>query len=189
MRTSGMPGVQGMSWSRARWLVALALAALALAGWQGTIDQRSTTAHVSVLAVIAVALVTATVAGRGRQRATSADWVRHGADTMWGDLTGANRRPPALVAGTFVWVVLVAATIGWDLNSFVHQAHDLPTLSRVVGDVTRHQWGRALVFAAWLGLGAYLSVGGRGRSGARAAAGTGSDGAAGTGAGANPSTR
>jgi hypothetical protein len=190
MRTSEVPETQRMRWSPARWLVALAVAvaALALASWEGTIDQSSATAHVSVLALIAVAIVTAMLTGRGRQRATSADWVRQGAGAMWGDVTGAHRRPPVLVVGTLAWIVLVAATIGWDLTSFVHQAHDLPTLSRVVGDVTRHQWGRALVFAGWLGLGAYVSVGGRRRSRAAVAAGTGSEGAAGTGADAGATT-
>lgn len=191
MRPPEVSETQRVSWSRPRWLVALATAivALALAAWEGTIGQGSATAHVSVLAVIALAIVTATLAGRGRQQATSADWVRRGAGAMWGDVTGTSRRPRTRVFGTLAWIVLVAATIGWDLTSFVHQAHDLPTLSRVVGDVTRHEWGRALVFAAWLALGAYLSVGGRRRCRARAGAGAGTEVGTDPGAGAGASAQ
>lgn len=56
---------------------------------------------------------------------------------------------------------LALATIGWDLNSFLHELHSLPTLSRLVGDVTRHRWGRGLTFGAWVALGAYLAAGWR----------------------------
>lgn len=150
-----------MRWIGSLAVAVLGVAALGLCAWEGTIVQSSSTAHWSVLAVIAVALLATALAGRSRQRETSAEWLRHGATTLRGDVTGAGRRSPAMVAGTAVWVVLVAAAIGWDLNSFVHQAHDLPTMSRLVGDVTRHEWGRAIMFAAWLALGAYLVAGGR----------------------------
>lgn len=151
-------------------LAAGAAAALGVCAWEGTIVQSSPTARVSVLAVIAVALVVAGVAGRARQREPSGAWLGHGLQTLVADLTGRGRRPAALWAGTLLWVVLVAATIGWDLNSFAHQAHDLPTLSRLVGDLTRHDWGRALLFAAWLALGAFLVAGGRGTGRRRTAA-------------------
>lgn len=163
---------------RSRALLASGAAAgLGVCAWEGTLVQRSPAAHASVLAMIAAALALAVLVGRGRQRAPSADWLRHGLETLHGDLTGRGRRPAALWAGTLLWVALVAATVGWDLNSFAHQAHDLPTLSRLVGDVTRHDWGRALVFAAWLALGTFLVAGGRGtprrRSGARRRSGEG----------------
>jgi len=60
-----------------------------------------------------------------------------------------------------VWVLLVLAVIGWDLNSFAHQAHDLPTLSYLIGRVTRWRWGRGTFFAAWLALGVGLAAGRR----------------------------
>lgn len=151
---------------------ALAVAALALAAWQGTLVQSATAAHWSLLAVIAVALVVAVVTGRRRQREASSDWLRRRTGDALRDLVRTDRAVPiATVAGAAIWVVLVAATIGWDLNSFVHQAPDLPTLSRLVGAVTRHDWGRALVFALWLALGAYLAVGGRRRVAADAGGG------------------
>ncbi len=173
-RRAGVPG---------RWAapatVAIGLGALALSAWEGTVVQSSARAHASVLAVIGVTLATAGLVGRRQQRRRSADWARRAGAVLD---PGGRRRPVALVVGTVAWAVLVAATIGWDLNSFVHQAHDLPTLSRLVGDVTRHDWGRALVFAAWLALGAYLAMGGRRRAGARrparsTGAGPGADGA------------
>ena len=60
-----------------------------------------------------------------------------------------------------MWALLIAATIGWDMTSFVEQKHYLPTLSRLFGAVTDHDWGRALLFAAWLVLGLYLALGRR----------------------------
>jgi hypothetical protein len=142
-------------------LAAIALAGLALSAWEGTIVQSSSTAHWSVLALIAVTLGAAVAGGRGRQRTRSGPWLQGGARTAFDDVTGRARRPAVEVAGTVVWALLIAATIGWDLYSFTHQHAYLPTFSRVVGAVTRHDWGRALVFSAWLSLGAYLALGWR----------------------------
>lgn len=138
-----------------------ALAGLALSSWEGTLRQSDAVSHWSVLSLIGVTLAAAAAAGRGRQRSPSAAWARHGITTLGGELGGSRRRPGRVVAASAVWAVLIMATIGWDLNSFVHQAHDLPTLSRLFGDVTEHAWGRALLFAGWLALGAYLAVGWR----------------------------
>ena len=166
--------------------VAIGLGALALSAWEGTLVQSSARAHASVLAVIGVTLATAALVGRRQQRQRSTDLARRAGAVL--DPGGGGQRPAALVVGTVAWVVLVAATIGWDLNSFVHQAHDLPTLSRLVGDVTRHDWGRALVFAAWLALGTYLAMGGRRRAGARRAARATRAGPGATGAGRDTAT-
>ena len=139
----------------------VAAAAGGFIAWEGTLAQSSMPAHVSVLAVIALALAAAGVMGRSRQRRPSAAWLRDGAVAFRDGLACPGRRPLALRIGVAVWVVLAAATIGWDLTSFLHQSHSLPTLSRFVGAVTRAAWGRATVFAAWLALGAYLAAGGR----------------------------
>lgn len=184
MRPAGTPRPAGTSRSPQVAPVSLAvvavvtLVALALAAWEGTIVQSSASAHWSALAVMAVALAGAVLAGRGRQRSPSAAWVRRGARTVRRDLLGPGRRPAPLVAATAAWVVLAAATVGWDLNSFVHQAPYLPTLSRLVGEVTHHEWGRAAVFAAWLALGTYLAVGGRTPRSDGAAGGSGGGGSA-----------
>jgi hypothetical protein len=103
--------------------------------------------------IVVVAIVTV-VAGRGRQQLTSGIWVVDVARAA-----RAWRTRPLYAAGVTVWVVLLLAVVGWDANSFAHQAHDLPTLSYYVGRVTRLAWGRALVFAAWLAAGFGIALG------------------------------
>jgi hypothetical protein len=66
-----------------------------------------------------------------------------------------------MVVAAVVWSVLVAATVGWDLVSFVVQSHTLPTLSYFIGRVTRYRVGKGVVFALWLSLGGYLAAGWR----------------------------
>lgn len=132
----------------------------ALAGWEGVQGRFSTASHVSILAVVAAVVLLALAAGRGRQRERSRAWaaaavrsLRHG--------RAAWRTRRATFVGVVGWAVVIAATVGWDAASFVAQEHSLPTLSRVFGALTDHDWGRALVFAAWLALGLYLALGWR----------------------------
>lgn len=143
----------------------LAVATLAaLAVWEGGHPQQTPAAHWSVALTIVAAVAVAVAAGRGRQHTPSRRWLASSARAAAG-----WRRAPQRAAGAAVWVLLVLAVIGWDMNSFVHQAHDLPTLSYLFGRVTRFRWGRALVFAAWLAAGAGLVAGclvPRGRNGA-----------------------
>lgn len=151
-----------------RATASLVLPAAALAAWEGTVERLSLPSRSSVGALIGVAVVGAAVAGRSRQRATTSGWARGALDAAVRAVAGRGTRPGRLaVAGLLGWTTLVLATIGWDLNSFVHQVQSLPTLSRLFGDVTREAWGRGLVFAAWLGLGAYLAAGWRRRGAAR----------------------
>lgn len=130
------------------------MALVTLAVWEGMQVRQSAAAHWSVAVVIVVSVVAAVVAGWGRQRATTRAWLAAG-----GRAIGRRRSAPLYAAGVVVWVLLILAVIGWDLNSFVHQAHDLPTLSYYVGRVTRWRWGRALVFATWLAAGVGLVTG------------------------------
>ncbi len=116
--------------------------------------------HASILAVVAVVLTLALVSGRGRQRERSRTWARDAARALRG-VTSAARDRNAAFAGALVWVLLVVAAVAWDAVSFAAQRHSLPTLSRLFGDVTDHDWGRAIVFAAWLVLGLYLATGSR----------------------------
>ncbi|HVC14427.1 MAG TPA: hypothetical protein VND62_06165 [Acidimicrobiales bacterium] len=136
--------------ARAVGVVALA----ALVAWEGSLGRYSAASHASVLAVIVSVVLLALVAGRSRQRASSRTWA--------GGIVRMLREAA-------VWSVLIAATVSWDLASFVAQSHSLPTLSRILGAVTDHDWGRALVFAAWLVLGLYLTLGERRGPVARAA--------------------
>ena len=160
----GHSGTGLVGWRRrgpravAGWTL-LVLGLAALSAWQGTLFRDSAAAHWSVGGAIAVAIVGAGVAGLRRQRTPSRAWLTGAARAA----AGYRSRPAAEVAGVVVWVVLILAVIGWDLNSFVHQSHYLPTLSRLIGNVTRFEWGRGLVFAVWVGIGAYVAFGWRRR--------------------------
>jgi hypothetical protein len=136
--------------------VALVAAGAAFSWWEGGLRQDSPAGHVGVLVAIGLALAAAVVFGRGRQAATVGVWVR-GPLSVRRHLAGA----PGATVAVFVWIVLVLAVVGWDLNSFAHQSHDLPTLSSIIGHVTSSRGGRAATTAAWLTLGAALALGWR----------------------------
>ncbi len=143
----------------ARYGVAIA-GGVALSAWQAGQSRDAGATHWTVLLTVAVALLGALALGRGRQRQTVRAWlaVTAGALGAW------RARPRVAVGSVVVWTALAVAVVGWDLVSFIHQSHDLPTLSYYVGRVTRYPAGRGACFAVWLGLGAFLAVGGRRRS-------------------------
>jgi hypothetical protein len=113
--------------------------------------------HWSVAAAIVFTFVVALVAGSGRQPTTSRRWLA----TNLSALLGWRGRPPVQVIGVLGWVLLGSAVIGWDLYSFVQQAHAWPTLSSLFGRITLHHLGRAVVFALWLATGLALALGHR----------------------------
>lgn len=129
----------------------MALAALSV--WEGMQWRQSSAAHWSVALTIVAVVVVALVLGRGRQAERSGTWCSAGARAVAG-----WRRTLRLSASVAVWTLLLAAIVAWDLTSFVHQSHDLPTLSYEIGRVTRWHWGRALVFALWLAAGVGLAA-------------------------------
>ncbi len=131
---------------------------LAFSWWEGGLHRDQAAAHWSVLSVIALWIVGAVVLGAGRQVAASGAWVR-GPLSLRHHL--AEEPGPTLAA--VIWTLLVLAVIGWDLNSFVHQSYDLPTLSRLLGHVTAGHLGRAAVCFGWVGLGGVLALGWRRR--------------------------
>ncbi len=133
-------------------------AALALSWWEGGLSRDQASAHWSVLSVIALVVVGAGVFGAGRQVMFSGAWARAPLSLRH---HLAEDPGPSLAAA--VWTLLVLAVIGWDLNSFVHQSHNLPTLSSLVGHVTASHVGRAAVFCGWIGLGGVLALGWRRR--------------------------
>jgi hypothetical protein len=135
---------------------AAAVAALSWSVWEGGRSQSSGAAHWSVLATIALVLAAAVGFGRHRQAATASQWV--GGPFH---LRRSVAEEPATALGATVWTALVLATIGWDLYSFARERHDLPTLSRLFGDLTGHWAGRSAVFALWLALGIALAIGWR----------------------------
>lgn len=60
-------------------------------------------------------------------------------------------------SGTWVWVTLLVAALGWELISFrLSPRIDHPTLSSIADAIMRTHPGRFAMFAAWLGLGYWL---------------------------------
>ena len=129
---------------------------MAFALVEGFWPQQSAAAHWSVAATIALALGAAVACGRGRQQGPSRAWARSSLRAVrhwWAH--------PIRSASVALWVLVLAATVGWDAYSFSHQSSRLPTLSRVFGGITRYPLGRAAVFLLWLGLGAVIVFGER----------------------------
>jgi tellurite resistance protein TehA-like permease len=123
--------------------------------WEGGQPFTTTAAHISIgLAIVAIAIITI---GNGlhRQEVKSMDWLRSTGKAIRSFI----RRPNLQGVGVAIWLLLFLAVFGWDLNSFLRQQADLPTLSRIVGDVTRHYAGRAILVVAWLAGGWYLVAG------------------------------
>jgi hypothetical protein len=141
-------------------LALLAAGAVWLCVWEAGISRDSEGAHRSVALLVLAGLLTAVVLGRGRQHLTSRQWIARNAR---GIRRWRTRSSPAIAAAV-IWAVLIAAVVGWDIVSFIYQAHALPTLSFFIGHVTRYRIGRGLVFALWLGTGGYLAVGWRAKA-------------------------
>ena len=139
----------------------LTVAAIALCVGQAGLTRDSPGARWSVALLVGVALVTAIVLGRGRQRRSSGAWIALSADWIqhW------RTQPRSLRTVVIVWTALVVAVVGWDLVNFIVQSHALPTLSYFIGRLSRYQVGRGVLFALWLVIGAYLVAAGRATQG------------------------
>lgn len=131
----------------------LAAGILALSIWQAHLSRDSAAAHWSVALLVLTAIGAAIVLGRGRQLDTARRWA---ARNVLFVRTWRSQPRPAVVSA-LVWTVLIVGVVGWDLVSFLFQSHALPTLSYFIGHVTRYPLGRGLLFALWLGVGAYLA--------------------------------
>jgi len=134
--------------------------AIALSSWEALLTRDSPGAHWSVALSGAGALVALIVLGWHRQRQTGRAWLRRTAELGW----DWRAQPRATSVSALVWAVLIAGVIGWDLFSFVVQSPSFPTLSILIGHVTRYRIGRGLVFALWLVAGSYLVAGWRART-------------------------
>jgi len=130
----------------------LATGAVVLSAWQAHLSRDSSAAHWSVAITVVVAFAVAVVLGRGRQRDSTRRWMAR--NLLFVRTWRTQSR--AKVISALVWTVLIVGVVAWDLVSFVCQSHALPTLSYFIGHVTRYPLGRGLLFAAWLGVGAYL---------------------------------
>ena len=131
----------------------LVAGALALSTWQAHLSRQSPAARWSVAIVVVVTFGVALALGRGRQSDSTRRWV---ARNVLFVRTWRTQSRPAVVSA-LVWTALIVGVVVWDLVSFVFQSHALPTLSYFIGHVTRYPLGRGLLFAAWLGIGAYLA--------------------------------
>ena len=130
------------------------LAGLAMAGWEGDQPWPTAAAHWGIAAAIVLTALAALALGRGRQHLATGAWLRS-------SLSGVRSSPALFQWGVVVWIVLLAAAIGWDLTSFLAQSHQLPTFSSLTGRVTQHPAGRAVLVGLWLALGGYLALGRR----------------------------
>jgi hypothetical protein len=130
----------------------LAVGGLALSTWQAHLSRHSAGAHWSVAILVVVAFGAALVLGRGRQCHTTRQWAAR--NVLFARTWRTKSRP--VVVSALVWSILIVGVVAWDLVSFVFESHALPTLSYFIGHVTRYPLGRGLLFAAWLGIGAYL---------------------------------
>jgi len=130
----------------------LAAGIVALSTWQANLARDSSAAHWSVALLVLAGVVAAIVIGRGRQDRTTRRWAGQNLHFI---LTWRTQ-PRPLVVSAICWTVLIGGVVGWDLASFLIQSHAFPTLSYFIGHVTRDPLGRGLLFALWLGVGAYL---------------------------------
>ncbi len=131
----------------------LVAGALALSTWQAHLSRHSPAARWSVAIVVVVTLGVALALGRGRQSDSTRRWVAR--NVLFVRTWRIQSRSD--VVSALVWTALIVGVVVWDLVSFVFQTHALPTLSYFIGHVTRYPLGRGLLFAAWLGIGAYLA--------------------------------
>ncbi len=135
----------------------LSAAIIWLSSWQGGLSRDAVEAHRSVGLVGVGALVAMVVLGWRRQRRTSRAWAARTVRLTW----GWWGQPREIRVSVLVWCAVVAGVIGWDLFSFVVQSPSFPTLSTLIGHVTRHPVGRGILFALWLVLGVYAVSGSR----------------------------
>jgi hypothetical protein len=135
----------------------VATAGLVFAWWEGSYSWPSIEAHIGIAAAIVAVFALAGCSGKHRQRMQSGPWIRR----IWDGLTGLVQRPTPLAWGALVWMALALAIASWDIRSFLLQVHYLPTLSHLIGRVTRFVIGRSLLVALWLALGVYFAVGHR----------------------------
>ncbi len=134
---------------------AIGLIAVGFSLWEGGQPFTTTAAHISIALAIVAIVITALVIGLKHQEATSMDWLRSTIRSI-GRFAG---RPNLQGWGVIIWLLLFLAVFGWDLNSFLRQQADLPTLSRIIGNLTKHYAGRTVLVTAWLAGGLYLVFG------------------------------
>jgi len=126
----------------------------ALTWWEGSQRVQTSPAQVSVAVPIAVIVLGGLILGAGRQRQASRAWlaqdvrtVSHGESWTW-----------PFAAGVIIWILLLGAVFGWDVYSFLRQSPALPTLSYLIGRITRFHLGRSGLYLVWLAVGLWLAL-------------------------------
>jgi hypothetical protein len=135
-------------------------AAIALAGlvvWEGFQAWPTPAAHWGVGAVIVTGMGLAIAAGAGRQALSTRAWL----STSSASVRGWLRHRTGYGLAVLVWIAFLSAIFVWDLIGLLAASPQFPTLSRLIGDLTRYPVGRMLVFACWLIMGGYLILVGR----------------------------
>lgn len=137
------------------------LIGLSFAWWEGYWRWPSRAAHISIFAAIVCMFALALAAGRHRQSMSSANWLLR----VWTGVRHPSTKSPVEIAGVLIWVVLVLAVAGWDFHSFLLEEHSLPTLSYLIGRISRFTLGRSVLVAIWLALGGLFVLANRVHSG------------------------
>jgi hypothetical protein len=130
---------------------------LLFACWEGYLRWPSKAAHISILTAIVVMFALALVAGRYRQPMSTAAWLSR----IGAAIRQPSTRSPVAIVGALIWLMLVLAVAGWDLHSFLLEQHSLPTLSYLIGRVSRFALGRSVLVATWLALGGFFVLANR----------------------------
>jgi hypothetical protein len=133
------------------------LVGLGFAWWEGYHPWPSLAAHISIVSAIIAVVVLAVLVGRGCQSLSSRSWLHR----VGAGLRNPTKRSPLFFAGSVVWIVLALAIAGWDFHSFLREVPSLPTLSYLIGRVSRFVVGRSILVATWLALGVFFAVGHR----------------------------
>lgn len=152
-RWRGLPGFTGRHALRG----SLAVLGLLFAWWEGSHPWPSGAAHLSIIAAIGVIFALAIMEGRHRQRLSNRAWLSR----IWAGIRRPTQRSWCFLFGAVVWVILVLAVAGWDFRSFLLEVPSLPTLSYLIGRVSRFATGRSLLVAAWLALGVFFVLANR----------------------------
>jgi hypothetical protein len=137
----------------------LAVAALA-SWWEGTLRWRSPASRASVLAGIGAIVVLALSAGHEGQQETSRRWLAR----MPASARAALRRPSLAAALVLAWAALAGAVLVRDVTDMCNNlcVRGRPeTLSKLIGELTRHPAGRAAFSLLWIAVGVALALAGR----------------------------
>jgi hypothetical protein len=136
-------------------LLSVVVISLAFGAIDGRMSYRDFRGHLLVICAIAVTVLFALIRGRKRQKLKSLNWLRSTRTSIYSYF----KSPNMWGTGVLIWLLFFLAYFSWDLNSFLHQSHNLPTLSYLIGRITRFYFGKFALTTVWLIGGWYLASG------------------------------